>query len=287
LLFAILLTAFAARAQEAGGSVYQARQRPKTDNPEGILTATDKVEGYLVEAKVLLNAPADEYVAVFGVAQEGLTASESANKTDAQIAAFLTGLNALGIKGPDVFVDYVVQTRIYDYEAVSATRIEEKLKGFVTKKNVAVRYAQRDQRDKILAAATKAEIFDLIKIDYVVKDLAAVRARLLEEAAKIVRQKQEKYERLFSVKLRPLGVAQEKYDVRYPSESYSRYTAYETGEVRNYYEDRRSVIALRKLTTFFYDALDTGDFDVVVNPLGISPEAQCTLFLRVRYEIVK
>ena len=40
--------------------------------------------------------------------------------------------------------------------------------GFETKKTIAVRYKNRSLLEKLLAAATQASIFDLIKVDYVI-----------------------------------------------------------------------------------------------------------------------
>lgn len=57
--------------------------------------------------------------------------------------------------------------------------------------------------DKLTVLASQSKIFDLIKVDYIVGDTAAVQNRLMEEAAKVIEQKGARYQRLLGVKLRP------------------------------------------------------------------------------------
>src|SRR5438128_779834 len=57
-------------------SSYLALTEPNTDQ---------QVQVYFLESSVLMNLKADEYNAVFGVAQEGKTAQESEQKVDAVI----------------------------------------------------------------------------------------------------------------------------------------------------------------------------------------------------------
>src|SRR5689334_11443212 len=66
-----------------------------------------------VEANVLLNVKAEEYVAVFGVSQEGATLPECSRKMETTIKQFSDDLKAMGVGGDDLFVDFVAQNRIY------------------------------------------------------------------------------------------------------------------------------------------------------------------------------
>ena len=86
------------------------------------------------------------------------------------------------MKDADLFVDFVAQNKTYGFE-LAGDVVREKLVGFELKKNVSIRYADHALIDKLLAAAAKAEVFDLVKVDYIVKDVEAVNDRLMEEAA--------------------------------------------------------------------------------------------------------
>jgi uncharacterized protein YggE len=272
-------------AQTSGNVAYsdQKRQRPR-ELALGNIAGDDSA--MFLEAHILLNAKADHHVAVFGASQEGRTVQECNQKLDAQINSFTSQLRALGIRNEDVVVDYVAQNRIYDYE-VSGDTATEKLTGFEVKKNILVPYKERGGLDQLLVAAARSNIFDLIKVDYVVDNVAAVRARLLDEAARTIKEKADRYTRLFGVKFRsPVQVYLEKYDTVFPTEAYDSYTAFETGKVMaNYYNQHYKVAEARKNRTFYFNPRDGGEFDLVINPVVTEPIVQFSLYLRVKHLI--
>lgn len=287
ILFLIVLVSFCltfAFAQESGNRTY-GTQRRKPPTNSGVLTASvNNREVYFVEANVLVNMKADAYVAVFGLVQEAPTAAESNGKINTQVAGFSRDLESLGIKRSDVFVDFITQNKVYDY-TTSGNVTTEKFSGFETKKNVAVRYKDREILEKILSAATKFAIFDLIKVDYVVGDINGVHAKLYEEAVKVIKQKEAAYANSFGIKLSPTNLANEKYDAFYPGELYASYQAFESGNTSGDYNNR--VIQQRKTKTFYYEPLEASNFDTVINPLGIEPMVQFTLYLRMQYDLKK
>jgi len=118
-----------------------------------------------------------------------------------------------------------------------------------------------------------------------VNDIKAVHARLYEEAVKTVKQKEATYASSFGIKLTPTGLANEKYDAFYPGELYASYQAFESGNTYGDYNNR--VIQQRKTRTFYYEPLNPSDFDSVINPMGIEPMVQFTLYLRMQYDLKK
>ncbi len=283
ILICLLFISTSIFAEEAGNRAY-GTQRRKPAVITGVLTGnTDAASRiYFIEANVLVNMKADAYVAVFGVVEEAPTAADSNSKVDTQIAAFTQDLEKLGVKRSDTFVDFITQNKVYDYP-VSGGTVIEKLTGFETKKNVAVRYKDRDMLEKIVSAATKASIFDLIEVKYVVTGLNEVHTRLYDEAVKVIKQKESNYARSFGIKLTPTNMANEKYDSFYPSELYANYQAYEAGTTYGDYNNR--VVQQRKTKTFYYDPVDDSNFDLVVNQMGIEPMVQFTLYLRMQYDL--
>src|SRR5688572_13983938 len=69
-----------------------------------------------VDANVLMNVNADEYVAIFALAQEGTTVAECGKKMDAVLKTFAEGLQSLGIGGANRHIDFVAQNKIYGFE---------------------------------------------------------------------------------------------------------------------------------------------------------------------------
>lgn len=268
--------------ERANASTYGTQaQRPRVYS-SGVLTTLepkDATAAYFLEALVLMNLKADEYTVSFGVAQEGKTALESEQKVDQLIAQFTSSLNGLGIQSGDTFVDFISQNPIYEYAgAASGKTATEKAAGFQTKKNIIVRYKDRNLLRRITNAANQASIFDVIKIDYVVKDIAGMRSRMLDEATKIIKQKEQLFN-VLNLKLRPVAVVFEQFQTFNPDDLYQTYTAYESGDVEGY----RRVIEKRKSSTSYYEPLDANDFDLAINPIGIEPVVQSTLYLRIKY----
>ncbi|MBI3650289.1 MAG: SIMPL domain-containing protein [Acidobacteria bacterium] len=283
LLFFIIACQFVASAQEAGNAAYGNQRRKTSGVSVGNLFSTDpkdSVQSSFIEANVLLNLKADEYVAVFGLAQEGATIIDGNRKIDAQFNEFIAALKTLGLKDSEIFVDFITQNRVYDF-GVAGNTAKEKLAGFEVKKNLAVRYKDKSLLEKLLLAASKASIFDLIKVDYLVSDMTAARQQLLAEAAKVIKKKEEDYARLLGLKMRPHSVVIEKYNAFLPSEMYNTYVAYEANNVEG--GNNMRVVEKRKVSTFYFNPLHPGEFDMILNPAGVEPVVQVTLYLKVKY----
>ena len=288
-LLVICFSALSAIGQESGNQGVYGRRTQRPNPSSGTIYGTeekDLVPVQLVEAYVLFNAAPDEFVAVFGVAQEAPTAVESNQKVNSQIEQFLAAAARLGVNRGDTYVDMITQNRIYNFgPAGSDNSIREKLSGFETKKTVSIRYKDRALLEKLLGAAAQASIFDLIKVDYVVADLSKIRSRLLEEASSVIKQKEETYTRLLGLRFKRNAIIQESYETYYPAELYQTYTAAETGSVDPNYQSGARVVRERKSSTSFLEPLDRSAFDVVINSGGLEPVVQCTLYLKVRYSL--
>ena len=230
-----------------------------------------------VEANVLMNVKADEYVAVFGVMQDGPTVAECNQKMDATLKQFTGELKSLGIGDSDLFVDFITQNKIYGFE-VTGDVAREKLVGFELKKNVSIHYKDPSMLEKINLAAARSQVFDLIKVDYITEDLEAVRARMAVESQKIIHDKVEAYGKL-GIKLMPVSVAVESFDTFQPAEAYNSYHAFETGSA----DDNFRVVEQRKNSTLYFEALSPGKFDTVLTPIDLQPRVQATYFLRIKY----
>jgi uncharacterized protein YggE len=270
-------------SQSSGSSRARQAERNKRIPLPGEAHPSD---GMFLEASVLMNVPADEYVAVFGVTQECVTVAECSQKVDAVVAEFSAAVQQLGIGRNDLNVDFVAQNRIYDFK-IAGDLAKEELTGFEIKKNVAIHYRDKLMLDKLVIAASRSKIFDLIKVDYLVKDQVAVENRLMEEAARILKLKAAKYEQLLGVKLdSPIRIYAEKPSIYFPIEMYDSYTAQESESLSNAYErdrNRYAVQGARKSRTFFFNPLNADGFDYVINPVVVEPVVQFTLYLKVIY----
>lgn len=230
-----------------------------------------------IDAKIVTTVDAKEYTAVFGLAQEAPTVREVNKKLQDQVNNFRQGLASIGINADQTYVDFITQTRVYDFVVRGGTA-REKVSGFQIKENFIIRYSDRKLLDQILVLAAQAGIFDLIKVDYVTGDLTQTRAQLFNEAARIIKSKEESYSKV-GVKMTPITVSFEQFDVFQPFDGYNSYKAFETGDIDSNY----NVVEKRKNSTYYFDPLPEAKFDAVIKPIGSTPEVQCTYYLRMKY----
>ena len=115
---ALLVLAFGATnasGQEAGNRGVYGRSTERKSPSSGVTYGTenkDLVPVQFIEAYVVLNAAPDEFVAVFGAAQEAPTAVESNQKVNAQIEQFLneTGVDfGVLVHLPDEGADFAIR----------------------------------------------------------------------------------------------------------------------------------------------------------------------------------
>lgn len=288
----IVLASQVCIGQVGGGSVYRQDQSASPQSAERAKRMITKEEmppnatSMFLDASVLINVKADEYVAVFGISQDGATLEECNQKMAGAVAQFSADLRRLGVGPNDLYVDFIAQNRTYDYE-VNGDIAREKVAGFELKKNISVHYRDKTFLDKAIDAAARARIFDLVKVDYVVKGIDAAHSRLMEAAANVVKRKAANHARLLGIKLRQPGqVYAEKYAGYFPTDMYSSYTAAEGEDVSGmYYRQKYAIVGARKPRTFYFNALDAKTFDDVINPVVTEPVVQFTLYLKLKYDL--
>ncbi len=272
-------------SQSSGSARAKQNERNKRITLQGEIQPAD---GMFLEASVLMNVLADEYVAVFGVSQECVTVADCTQKIDAVIGEFSKAVQQMGIGSNDVTVDFVTQNKIYEFK-ISGDVAKEELTGFEVKKNVAIHYKDKQLLDKLIVTASRSKIFDLIKGDYVVKDQSAAENKVMEEATRVIKQKAARYEQLLGVKLQPpVQIVAEKPSIYFPTEMYDSYAAQESESLSNAYDRDRGKYAIqgaRKSRTFFFNPLNGDGFDHVINPIVVEPVVQFTLYLKVKYGI--
>lgn len=239
-----------------------------------------------IEANVLMNVKADEFVATFGVAEEAPTVEACQTKMDATVAAFTAEVKRMGIVPEAIFVDLTAQTKIYGFK-VEGNLAKEELSGFELKKTVAIRFRDKALIDPLLLAASRQKIYDLIKVDYVVSDLARVQERLADAAAEVIKTKAARHQKLLGIGLRAVPqVFVDRTSAHYPTDMYDSYSAGESESVSGGPDrSQLTVQSLRKSRTFYYNPLTGDGFDRVIEPVILEPVVQFTYYLKLKYEI--
>lgn len=288
LLFLFSLCAGMVQAQQSGNAVYGQGYGAAGGKYPGKETLYLTDSTFIIEASVLQNVIADGYVATFGLAEEAPTLKECNEKIDQRIKEFINALTKLGIVKTDIFIDMTSQNKIYDYK-ISGDLAEEYLQGFELKKNVMVKFSHIGDLDPMVIAASGIEIYDLVKVDYIVNDLNAVHTQLFNVATDIINQKKGLYASITNARLSPTSeIYADQFYSFYPDQLYSSYQAYESGNVSGSgYNNNYTTKDIRKSATYYYNKINYSGFDKVINPYVTEPAVEFVLTLQMKFEIDK
>lgn len=260
-------------------------ERPTQVLPQATILGTNLQE---LDATVLMNVTADEYVAMFHIEQKGKVLKDVQENMDKRIADFQKGLLALGIKENEIIIDFLSLVPEYEYD------IEKKLfsrtynevpVGFELKKNVHIRFKDNKILDQIIAKAAENEIYDLSKVEYFIKDTDKLYQTLRQKAAQIIKKKEQVYDSL-NIKLSTANkVADESFQTYFPFDRYRSYSAISKGKTS--FSKNSKVNNQNRSPSAFYEKLDYDNIECIINPTILEPAVQLVFTLKVRYVLAK
>ena len=244
----------------------------------------------LLSAQVLLNFSADQYIAVFSIKQEETTSLVCNQKINKRINDFIGDLAKINIVREDISIDMVSQIKVLDFHYSLDKKIATQyLKGIEIQKNIILKFDDIDDIDDIVSRASKFEIYDLIKVDYVVLNTEQIYDRLFKQVSRIIRKKRKNFSELTGASLKKGGqIYSENFSIIYPQSLYKGYVATETSEsILPKYNNRNiwMIKNLRRSRTLYYDQMRASGFDKVLNPDNLRVGVQAVLEIRIKYEI--
>ena len=238
--------------------------------------------------KGISNQKATDFVAIFSITQMAKTAEEADKLLQIRYDGFVAELQKLGIKKEAVYLDMITFVPIYEYDIekkiFSRTTYNEVPKGFEVQQNVHIHYTSANLIAKIVSAAAKNEIYDIVKVDYSLLNQEQIKLELQQKCIDALNSKLKEYERI-GVKLDTCtrSITEATY-ATYPNERYVAYSAFSSASID---VERVKVNNTKKVITQFYDKVPYNSFDVVVNPTVAEPEIQFMYDLKITYLLRK
>jgi len=241
------------------------------------------------EVNILNNIQADVYVVTLGVNEENTSVEACNTQINQRIENFMKSISKIGIKKSDVYVDFISQTKIYDYVSDSEGEridIQQVDVGFEIKKNIIFKLSRLELFDKILELASKEKIHNIINVEYYVENQNAIYEEMLKEVMKIQK------ERLKLLNLNESDWEMEpmisiNFSSVQPGHQYKKFQAYESGTVSysNYYNNNSVIVRKeeRKSNSFYFDGLDTNSFDKILNASTPVVGLQFLMNLKITY----
>jgi uncharacterized protein YggE len=253
------------------------------------LQATQTDGEIILSVSGLLNARADTFVASFDVMQVGETAEMTDSLMTARILKFKIALGKLKIDSIAFTTDMISFVPKYDFHVLNklfSKTYNEVPDGFELQKNVIVRYHNASDLDAIVTAAAKAEIYDLVKVDYFLKDVKQQYDQLRTQCMEVLKTKIKSCEAL-GIKLDALRKTfADDFSTVLPQNRYGSYQAVARPSLDAI---KKSSAGISKLRTAdlspskYYQAVPYSDFDVVINPVVDEPMVQLSYQVSMKF----
>ena len=285
-----LLNVLSVSAQISGNQVYGKNNYNGNNYNQESLPNNSKVsinDNVLsVSVKILLNKKADGFVMTLGLNEEDETVAGCSKKITARITGFIEKMKSFGVKKENVYIDFISQTKIYDFE-VNGMNSEQIEKGFEIKKNIIVSTSNVTSLEKIIALASDFEIHDVIKVEYYNNETDAIHNSLFDEALVLAEAKKVRYMKAFGKRIIGTPNATEEFATVFPKTQYNTYQAFETAEIQTNYNNRSPYLKkiARKNKTFYYDGISSAGFDKVINPNQTEVGIQYIMTITMHYKI--
>lgn len=240
--------------------------------------------------KGLSNVKADAYVALFNVSQMGKTAQEVNELMDARIKRVQDALKAF----PEItlHVDMVTFLPVYEFavekKVFSKNSYNEVPVGFKLKKNLHIKFANNALIHQLVTICANAEIYDLVRVDYISNDLEAQKEALVQKAQTLLHAKIERYEGLMNIKTDTLTRRlNEGFKVTYPVEMYKTCQAYSSSSISQQAAKSGNLHVADKATTQYYQPVVNKEFDFEINPTVIEPVIQVMYQVTLHIRLVQ
>lgn len=251
-----------------------------------------------IKADVMINVKPTSYTAIFSLTQNG----SRIEQTDSLINLRIKKMVAEISKDPSIKVEYHVDfiALLPRYKTVTEQKrfsktVNEVPDGFEMKKNVHVLFYNHDHLATITASAGKAEIYELVKVEYNVKDMDAIYSQLQVKAKEIIDAKYLKRTNLgFKLNILTMGETQGSI---YPIERYAHYSAFKTGTPEYVVveaqlkkdKDKVETVSysnIEKSPVIYYERIPYNQFDVVINADVAEPCVQFYYSLQANYKVI-
>jgi len=234
---------------------------------------------------VLMNKKADKFIITLGLNEEATTIESCNSKINERIKNFTAKLTKSLSKKEELYVDFISQTKIYDYD-VSTNKAEQFEKGFEIKKNIIISTNSLKNIDSIIEIASEFKIYDIIKVDYLSDNSTEIYDSLFTEALKIAEIKKDNYLKSFHKKSIGNPTATDDFAVTTPISQYKNYKAYESSEFESYSNNSNVLKKIaRKNSTFYYDGISQSGIDKVINNSTPEVGIQFLLTLTINYKL--
>jgi hypothetical protein len=276
-----------AQAQEMGnvnygGNRYQNQQQPMQN------ITYDNGDVFTISVRGIYNEKPAMYAATFSIVQVGTTLEEIDGLMNEKINNIKEGIKQID-PTIEVITDMISFVPIYEYEVTkklfNKKTYNEKPGGYELKKNLIIKYKTR-VLDKISTICAQQEVYDLVKVDYIITNLDSIHTKLQDKTLEEYANKLKFYSHLKGEDLsQKQKTITENYNLVYPVESYASYTAFSRSQLP--FAKNSVVNEVVKNETRYYNPVMVKAHTYVINPEIVEPCVQIFYDLTVVIKLKK
>ena len=286
LLVLIVCVFNTSNAQVSGNANYnhQKNYLPSELKPEYRINSTDQI---MISVRGIYNEMDSRKIAYFSLTQHGKDIEEVNQRLDERIEAVKSKIQSM--EGEIGFhVDMISFVPKYAYETTkklfSKRTYNEVPAGFELKKNLHISYSDAQNLDKIISICAASEIYDLIKVEYVSKDVEAIHDSLRNKALEVYESVLGFHKKVsgadFSKKLKRVS---DGFTTVFPKDRYKSYSAHSS---TNLHWQRNTVVNnTQKSVTQYYEPFPSINRDFVINPEILEPAIQTVYEMTVIIQV--
>ena len=295
ILSILLCLSFASFAQVSGNINYDKNSNYNYNTGNPVTKTVDNLpqaqwldeRTVMLEVNALSNQSASSFTAIFNIKQLGLTSEEADRVFNERYETFVNQLIVLGVKREDIYLDLVSFVPVYEYEEekklFSKKTYNEIPKGFEIQQNVHIKYKDSRLLGKLMSAAAKNEIYDIVKVDYFVENTDEIYHELRKRAVDYINKEISQFELLGLELDDTYRFATEEERSSYPIDRYSSYKAFSSQSLDG--TSKGKVNNADKAQTHFYQKVSYDEFEIIVNPAILEPAVQFMYNLKVKFRL--
>lgn len=239
----------------------------------------------IIDVRALQNVKASSYTAVFNISQIAETAEATKDLMSIKIENIKSELTKIGLKESDIAIDVISFIPVYEVEVTKklfSKTYTEVPKGFELQQNIHIQFTKTSQFENILSACANNEVYNLVKVDYFIDNIAEVYKNLQTQLLALIKNKKEYYSVLgFDLKEYNVLMADQKY-CYFPKDFYNHYQAFNSISFEAL-KQKRGVTTVKKQTSYYYQPLTYENYDIVVNPSVLEPVVQVGMEIKLHY----
>ncbi|NNE55813.1 MAG: SIMPL domain-containing protein, partial [Flavobacteriales bacterium] len=291
IIILLIFNSFAeANAQVAGNILYNHSNRWSHQQAAAMRTiATGSDTRVKFNIASMFNVKADSYLAIFHITQVGPTARMADSLMNERISALRKDVMAAGIPEDHFVLDMLSMVPLYEVNVAkrlfSKTYTEIPV-GFEIQKNIHIHFDKAAVLDKIITSAAINEIYDLVKVDYYVKDVEAIYDSLRFQATALIEKRMEQFARLGIELEGTWRMAGDQIGVFFPLDRYESYEAFAYTSV-DASRNKSLISEMKKPKTMYYNKIPYTNYDIIINPEIIEPAVQYTYSIEINFDVVK